>query len=37
MAKIPYETPNTEIELYVDTILASNDNAFFDWSMFGLS
>lgn len=37
MAKLPYESPVTETEPYVDTILASNDNAFFDpWGMINL-
>ena len=37
MAKLPYESPTTETEPFVDTILASNDNAFFDpWGMINL-
>ena len=30
MAKLPYEAPTTEPEYFVDTVFASNDNAFFD-------
>ena len=34
MLRIPYETPKAELDLYVDSILASNDNAFIDFGTF---
>ena len=30
MAKLPYDSPEVSTEPFVDTILASVDNAFFD-------
>ena len=30
MAKIPYNSPDATVDPYVDAILSSNDNAFFD-------
>ncbi len=36
MIKLPYDSPEVTTEPFVDIVLASNDNAFFDpWGMIG--